>query len=491
MRPPRPAPAHRADPGAPRRSARRDPRGGARRGLRLLGLRLAVLLSCAILALSGLGWSVVRHLNDNIQRVDAFDGITVRPEPRRGVTFLLAGVDRREGLTRRERRQLHAGGTACNCTDALMLVHVSADRSRASVVSLPRDSYVDFAPHDEPGGGHRVVRHRGKINAAYAHGGPALTVATVERATGIHVNHYLELDFRSFMRTVDALGGVEVCTMTPLKDDYSGLDLPAGTSTVDGAEALRYVRARHVGGFSDFDRMRRQQHFLAQVLAELGSSGLLANPARLTAVVDSVLDSVRADRGLTSSDLVALGTAMRTFALAGAEFVQVPVADDDYRGDPEWGSSVLWHRDRARQLFERIRADQPLTSRPTRRRAVPVPIDPRGIRVQVANGSGRAGLGGRVDAELRRTGFATSGRPADSKPHGETVITYDPHWSRSASSLATALPGARLKPVEGRGPVLLVTVGADHRGVRRVKAATAGLAENPHGAVSGEEVLCP
>lgn len=460
-------------------------------GLRHWGLRLTCGASCAVLTLSGFGWAVVRQLNEHIERVDAFDGIKQRPRPREGLTFLLAGVDQRDGLSRGELTRLHAGGDACNCTDALMLVHISADRRRASVISLPRDSYVPFPPHDEPGG-RRHARHSGKINAAYAHGGPALTVATVERATGIHVNHYLELDFRSFTRVVDALGGVEVCTMTPLRDPYSGLDLPAGTTTVDGAGALKYVRARHVGGFSDFGRIHRQQHFLAQVMAELGSSGLLADPPRLTAAVDSILASVRADKDLAAKDLVALGSAMRNFTLSGSEFVQVPVADDDYRGDPKWGSSVLWNHAKARELFDKIRDDRPLTTPRSRRRAVPVPIDPRGIRVQVVNGSGRPRLGAATDTALNRTGFATSGRPITAEqPSAETVIAYDPRWNRSAHSLSIALPGARLRPVTGRGPVMRVTLGSSFHGVRKVRAATSGLAENPQGALTGEQVLCP
>ncbi|KRV48733.1 LytR family transcriptional regulator [Wenjunlia vitaminophila] len=470
--------------GAPSSEAGRT--GRPRWGLRLFGV-----LSAAVLVVSGFGWAAVNHLDEGIERVDAFDGVQRRPQEREGVTFLLAGVDRRDEISRDERRKLHVGGEACNCTDALMLVHISADRSRVSVVSLPRDSYVSFPPHDEPDGT-RNARHRGKINAAYSHGGPALTVATVERATGIHINHYLELDFLSFTRTVDALGGVEVCTMTPLKDEYAGLDLPAGTSTVDGSGALRYVRARHVGSLSDFGRMERQQHFFAQVMRKLSSSGVLANPARLTAAVDGILGSVRADRSLTSGDLVELGAAMRHFSLSGSEFVSVPVADEDYRGDPHWGSAVLWDQQRSRELFAKIREDRPLTSGRPGKKTRLVPIDPRSIRVQVINGSGRTGLGARTDGALRRSGFATTGLPRNGERDAQrTLITFDPRWDRSARSLAAALPGAQLRAVRGHGPVLDVTIGHEFQGVRRVKASTTGLAENPRGVRTGDQVLCP
>lgn len=501
----------------------RPPRLPAGRGRRW-GLLLTGALSSAVLAASGLGWSVVGHVNSEIERVDAFAGISDRPRQKPavhndgGVNFLLVGVDRRDGLTARDRHRLHAGGSSCNCTDTLMLLHISGDRSRASVVSIPRDSYVEFPAHVEPAGmapppdaepvpaspgeapsasddakrAGQAVRHHGKINSAYAHGGPALTVRTVEQATGLRIDHYLEVNFRSFMKTVDAIGGVEVCSMTSLQDSYSGLDLPRGTSTLDGAGALRYVRARHVGVRSDFGRMERQQHFLVQIIRQLRGSGVLTNPARLTSVVDTVLSSVRADKDLTSADVVTLGTVMRHLTPSGSEFTQVPIADPDWRGDPYWGSAVLWNRKKADRLFDRIRRDQPLAVERPGRKGRKVPIDPRSIRVQVVNASGNTERGMEVDTALARTGFATTGLPwqASGGMRERTVITYDPRWDRSAQSLAVALPGAKLVARPGHGPVMEVTVGSRFRGVVKVRPATSGLTENPD-AVTGDQVLCP
>lgn len=473
----------------------RPPRPGRRWGTRVAGA-----VSAGVLIASGLAWSVVDHVNNGIDRVDAFGGISDRPKDDDGLNFLLVGVDKRDGLTKQDRNRLHAGGSACDCTDTIMVLHISRDRKRASVVSIPRDSYVEFAERSvrpsgtpSPSAGASPARRHGKINAAYAIGGPALTVSTVEKATGLRVDHYLEVDFTSFVRTVDAVGGVEVCTMAPLKDSHSGLGLPRGTSTLDGAGALKYVRARHVGGRSDFGRIERQQHFLAQVIRQLQSSGVLTNPARLTKVVDTVLASIRADKDLSSTDLVTLGTAMRHLTPSRSEFVRVPVADADYRGDPVWGSAVLWDKQKAAGLFAKIRDDRPLTTQRRRSKGVKVPIDPRGISVQVYNGTATAGLGAKADAALAKTGFATSGRPADAprRDLAETVIDYDPRWDRSAKSLATALPGARLVASKGRGPVMKVTLGSGYAGVKKVRAQRSGLAENPDGAVTGDEVLCP
>lgn len=163
-----------------------------------------------------------------------------------GTNLLVAGLDRRSGMSRKEIQRLHVGGQECGCTDVLMLVHIAADGRRLSVVSLPRDSFVPFARHDHPA-------HSGKINGAYAHGGRDLTVRTVERATGLRIDHYMEADFRGFVAAVDGLGGAEVCSDRPLRDENSGLDLAAGTHDVDGRHALRYVRARHLNPPGDLD----------------------------------------------------------------------------------------------------------------------------------------------------------------------------------------------------------------------------------------------
>src|SRR5690606_8262963 len=127
----------------------------------------------------------------------------------------------------------------------------------------PRDSYAELPEHVDRTTGQRHGPHPVKLNAAYAEGGPALTVRTVEKMTNLKIDHYLEVDFTSFMRTVDVIGGVRICTAEPVKDSHTGLDLPAGTHTLSGGQALQYVRSRHVDGASDLGRMKRQQHFLA------------------------------------------------------------------------------------------------------------------------------------------------------------------------------------------------------------------------------------
>ncbi|WP_219088365.1 LCP family protein [Streptomyces sp. JJ38] len=485
------------------------------------GLRISLATAGTVLAVSGFGHVVMTGVVDGIGRVDPFDDLTDRPEAGKGLNFLVVGVDGRDKISEKQRRAYHLGGAPCRCTDTMMLVHLSEDRDRASVISLPRDSYTTLPPHTDREGDVRHGALPSKLNAAYTHGGPRLTVETVERMTGVHVHHYLEVDFTSFMRTVDAVGGVPVCTVKPLKDSHSGLDLPAGTSVLGGGEALQYVRARHVDGSADLGRMERQQRFVASLIDQATRGGVLMNPGRLRKVTDAALSSVRADHGFGSEEMLALGRAMRGLGPASSEFATVPIANARHRV-PELGETVLWDEVKAKKLFTALRRDEPLAERAPAEvgeggkdggdgaggtderdgeppeRAVPVAVPPRNIRVQVDNGTEEAGLGHRADRELAATGFATTGIPGNAKKQDaeKTEIAYDPRWDRSARSLAAALPGAELREVEGQGPLMRVTLGKDFRDVTPVRAAEPRPdreAERRRGytVVTGDQVVCP
>ncbi|MFE6778356.1 LCP family protein [Streptomyces sp. NPDC057702] len=489
-----PQPPRPRRPRAPRGSAAPPPAAprstSAGGGRPRWGRRVAVGAAATVLVTGGVGHAVVTGLENGIQRVDPFGALDQRPSPGDGTNFLIAGTDRREALSAQERAAYRLGGEPCNCTDTLMLVHLSDRRDRASVISLPRDSYAEIPAYRDPATGTLRRTHPQKINAAYAEGGPSLTVRTVEHMTGVHVDHYLEVDFASFMRTVDVLGGVEVCTVRPLRDRYTGLDLAAGRHTLSGGQALQYVRSRHVDGAADLGRMQRQQRFLAALVDKATTSGVLLNPVRFTKVASSLLGSVRADRQLSTATLVELGKAMRGFSPASSEFASVPVGDVSYPV-PGVGSTVRWNEARADKLFEAVREDRPLTPhRPRRTRATAVEVDPARIRVQVVNGTDRTGLGARTDRALRATGFATTGVASNARTTDatHTVISHDPRWDDSARSLATALPGATLRAVRGQGPVLRVTLGTEHRGVRPVRPDHPSTDGGT--AVKGDEVNC-
>ncbi|MFR9757330.1 LCP family protein [Streptomyces sp. TR06-5] len=402
-----------------------------------------------------------------VPRTDVFAAADRRPADGPGTTYLLAGLDSRSVLTKQQRRRLHVGNDACDCTDVLMLLHVSADGDRVSTVSLPRDSYVRFAYRTGHVQQSRAARpEAGKINSAHRLGGAALTVRTVEQATGVRVDHYLEADFATFVDAVNRIDGVTVCTAKPLHDANAGLDLPAGTHDLDGRHALQYVRARHIPPSGDLGRVRRQQRMLAELADTFADRGLLDDPAALARTAGDVLGTLRADEELTTGDLVALGRALRRSGSAGTEFATVPIADFDH-AVPGWGSTLVWDAERAERLFAALREDRPLTDGEAYALpgpGTPVGWDPADIRVRVATASSRSEQAARLEQDLRAQGFdvrppryGTAGTPAPRR----TRIVFAPGQERRAASLAAALPDARLRPTEGHPGVIEVRPGRD------------------------------
>ena len=181
-------------------------------------------MSAVVLFVAGTAWGFTSYINDTIGRVNAGTAGTPASGP---LNVLLAGVDQRSGLTRHQELALHVGNDVSSNSDTMMLIHVSGDRSRVTVISIPRDSWVNI-----PGHGFN------KINAAYGLGGPRLVVQTVEANTGMTINDFVQVNFLGFVKVIDALGGVNICLPFAVDDPYSGLHLSKGVHHVSGITAL-------------------------------------------------------------------------------------------------------------------------------------------------------------------------------------------------------------------------------------------------------------
>ncbi len=491
------------DPRGPRRPARRSRQvreGAAPAGLRRWPVYVAGGLSAMVVVFSVVGSGLASYYVSKTQRVSAIGGGSA--DPGAAQNWLLVGSDNRAGLTPEEIAQLHVGGaTTANASgrrsDTMILLHLSAGSDKATLISLPRDSYVLIPAYTDSKGRHHAAAHN-KLNAAYDLGGPALTVQTVQNATGLHIDHYVEIGFGGFVKMVDTIGGVDVCSTTALHDPKSGLDLKKGTSKLDGRQALAYVRARYVDPTADLGRMKRQQAFLGSLFRTALSTQVLLNPIKLNAFLGATLSSVTLDQNLSRDDLLNLATRTKGLSPSNVVFATVPLSDVNYRPVASLGSTVLWDRTRAMALFAALKADQRIggqSDKPSAgASATPVQVAPARITVQVSNGGGVTGAGARALNDLTKLGFVMAGPATNAVQHGvtQTLITYDPRYDVSLKTLQAAYPDAAVKAVKGQGKVFHVIVGTDYQTPKSV-AATPTTSPTAPGAVkttSAAQTVC-
>ncbi|WP_031162624.1 LCP family protein [Streptosporangium roseum] len=452
----------RVTPVNPRRD-RRSVRGARSRRR---GLFVAGALSCLVLGSSGVTWALTNYAEKKIEAVDA--GVP-GSQSTGAMNILVVGVDRRDNLSRQQQNRLKLGRESGERTDTMMVLHLSEDHTKATVVSLPRDTWTTI-----PGKGAH------KINAAYQLGGPKLAVRTVQNATGLTIHHYVEVNVLGFIEVVDALGGVSVCTPVAINDPKTALTLQPGTYSLDGVKALAYARTRATAR-SDLDRIDRQQQVISALLHQALSGDTLTNPVRLASFVDTALGTLRVDDALRK-DLLGLANQLKDVSTDDVAFATVPLADVDYK-TPTNESAVLWDKEASKELFRRIAADEPLT-KPAKSTATPAPassatpspsataltVPPSRISVKVLNGTLITGLGARTRADLLKAGFSVPEIAGDTqkRDHDKTVIRYGKGREDSARTLAAALPGADTRLVEDLGDRIEVIAGRKYQGTKKV-----------------------
>ncbi|MFI5568886.1 LCP family protein [Streptomyces sp. NPDC051740] len=343
-------------PGKGRRG--KDHPGKGHRGKGRRGLKVAAWTAAGVVALGGTGAGYVYvKLNGNIESLD-IDRVlgTDRPEKAGdgSENVLVLGSDTRSGGN----REL-GGGTDDGSarSDTAMIVHVHGGRTRASVVSVPRDTVVDRPECTDTDGGTHPAARGVMFNSAYATGGAACAVKTVESITDLRMDHYLEVDFTGFRKIVDELGGVEVTTREHIEDPDSHLDLKAGTHRLDGEQALGLVRTRHgVGDGSDLGRIRLQQAFVKALARQVGEIGVLTGPKKLYDLADTATRTVTTDSGLGSVNaLMSFAAGLKDITPAGLRMITMPVTYD-----PANGNRVLIEKTKAQQVWDALKNDQPI-----------------------------------------------------------------------------------------------------------------------------------
>ena len=283
-------------------------------------------------------------VDSTMTRVTALTDYPDRPAQGAGTTWLIVGSDSRIGLTPEQQAQLATGGEVGEGrTDTILVVHLPAlfSESTATMVSIPRDSYVEI-----PGYG------SDKINAAFAVGGPQLLAQTVEQATGLRIDHYAEVGFGGFAGLVDAVGGVEMCLSDPITDPLAGIDLPAGCQQLDGQQALGFVRSRATPR-ADLDRMVHQRLFMAALIHRAASPAVLLNPLRWYPLASAAGATLSVGDGDHVWDLARLAWALQ----GDPTTVTVPIGEFTENGS---GSIVVWDSDAAQRLFGALASDSPV-----------------------------------------------------------------------------------------------------------------------------------
>ncbi len=314
------------------------------------------------MGISAISWAGLGRITAAIPRVDAFAGLENRPKKESSaVNYLIVGSDTREGLSREEIKRLKVGGTdvaAGKRSDTMLLIHISKKRDKAAIISIPRDSYALIPEHNNSQG--KVIPAAySKINSAYNWGGAPLLIETLESMSDLRIDHYVELNFVGFVRMVDALGGVEICTKKDINDPKSHLTLPAGTHVLDGVDSLKFVRTRVFDGLGDLGRMKRQQEFASAMLRKATSAGVLLNPVKMVDFINSALDSVVTDEGLSQGDLLTLGKQLRNLSASNVRTLTIPLKYYNYNKNGV-SAAVLWDPVLASELFERIKNDEAL-----------------------------------------------------------------------------------------------------------------------------------
>ncbi|MBV9093047.1 MAG: LCP family protein [Streptosporangiaceae bacterium] len=300
--------------------------------------RLLALLGVLVVLLAAATAGLYFYLNSKLTRVNVLVPTSLTSA---GTNWLITGSDSRGGLTTQQENQLALGRNITGQrSDTIMVLHLPSNGTRPTLVSIPRDSYVPI-----PGYGSN------KVNAAFAFGGPQLLIRTVQDVTGLRIDHYMGIGFGGLVSVVNDVGGVTMCLPQPIQDPKAGLNLKAGCQTLNGAQALGFVRTREFAN-GDLQREQDQRVLLKSLLSKMTSAGTLVNPFAVIPAADGSASALTVDQGTSLSQLVSVA-----FALRNPVTTMVPFGGF---ANTAAGSVVLWNTQQARQFFSDLAQDKAL-----------------------------------------------------------------------------------------------------------------------------------
>ncbi len=480
-----------------------------RRSLMVAGRSLVALVAIVALVLTGGAWRWTSSKNQSLNTVAALDLNSrdiVDPNAQFGdENFLIVGVDSRIGAN----SDMGAGDTedaGGARSDTVMLVNIPADRKRVVAVSFPRDlaitpmkceawdpetgKYGPLYDEDTESYGPDEVYTETKLNSAYAFGGPKCLVKVIQKISGLSINRFMAVDFAGFATMVDALGGVEVCSTTPLEDYELGTVLAnAGRQMVDGHTALNYVRARQVTTEfnGDYGRIKRQQLFLSSLLRSLISKETFFSLSKLNNVVNMFINDSFVDN-IGTKDLVDLGQSLQGISAGRITFVTVPttgitdsygneeprtdgiralfdaiINDDPLPGENDMNATMLPATDKSSDASatETTKVSPPPPGPVTSELVNAVTTTPADVSVHVSNSTGEDGLGTTAASGLEEQGFKVDTPDDYPKEVTSTTVMFSAGNEQAAATVAAAFGSPQIERVSGMGDVVKVVLGPD------------------------------
>ena len=441
-------------------------------------------MSLAVLVGGGWAWAVYRNFSNHLQTVDAIGTSTKQKKDIDGEAqnILMVGDDDRATATKAERKAIgiYADGGSTN-TDTMMIMHVPANGKKATAISLPRDTWVAIPGHG-----------MGRLNSAYADGkadahgskaaGARLLVRTIQNLTGLTIDHYVSVDLLGFYRISNAIGGVQVCLLhaqnvTTERDashpkGYSGINLKKGLNTIEGKQALAFVRQRHGLPRGDLDRIVRQQYFLSAVFRKITTAGILLNPLKLEKLLNAVSTSMQMDGnspGHTGLNPISLANQLQNLSAGNLKFATIPTTAAVIDG-----ADVLVVNAEQIPVFIAKVLGTTITSAYTKAKVVA----PGTVSVSILNSIGTKGWAGTNQAVLDKLGFKTT--IGDTAHSATTQVLYPVGKEAQAKTLAAYVHGATTMASSAVSQVTLV-LGADglKASSTRTVATTAPAAKKP------------
>ncbi|GJF23291.1 LCP family protein [Streptomyces sp. HO565] len=509
----------RAVPGSRKRRAEPDEPPAGRRGRRRPAKKKSKgkkalmwtggTMAFVVLGAAAAGYLYLEHLNDNIQSVADDGASTGGFQKDKAINILLIGTDKRTG----DGNEGYGDSGSVGHADTTILLHVSKDRSNATALSIPRDLIVDIpdCPTTQEDGTKKVIPGSTGVRFNTSLGQddrtPSCTMRTVTELTGVTPDNFMVADFNAVKTLTSAVGGVDVCLAKDIDDPDSHLKLSAGTHTIEGEQALAFVRTRHSVGFGgDLSRIQIQQQFLSALMRKLKSNDTLTSPSKMVKLAEAGTKALTVDAKLDSiGKLKDLGLELGKLDTKNLTFTTVPVVDNPAE---KVKATVVLQEQPAAEVFSMVQNDISFTEvkQQQKKEAAAVAArlqgtrsEPSEIRVRVLNGGALSGSAGKELLYLQNEAGVTKSENAGNAPApaAKTTLEYAPDQADQARALAEilGLSGAAMKPGESvtnaQGlPTMTLTLGKDFKGAGVKLNATSGKTPEGVEKSTADKVQC-